>query len=237
MAASQPGCSSWWGRLCGCAPYPPQAAASSRWPWWSARARAPPHPPGRGGCPACSGRGGGGGGGLGAWVYLSVSPALGNPAAATLLSGWASPNFHDWSAPLFEAEVILVLILWTVSGGPDRFSAIVGFALLMATFFAEENLGIFAIFVAPQLAVHGARAWTRPVAPRIGTRRFAAPRHVHPIASSAVLVAMTALMAAVVVPRLSASAAASYQATNYPEAAGGYVATPFSGQRIYTIDP
>jgi|GEM_PF-3308542 len=173
---------------------------------------------------------------LGPGIYASVIAGVVDPGAAAHLAGWASPNFHDWSARLFEAEVILVLILWTVSGGPDRFSAIVGFALLMATFFAEENLGIFAIFVAPQLAVHGARAWTRHVAPRIGHPRWSAPRHVHPIASSAVLVAMTALMAAVVVPRLSASAAASYQATNYPEAAAGYVATHFPGQRIYTID-
>jgi hypothetical protein len=173
---------------------------------------------------------------LGPGIYTSVIAGVVNPGAAAHLAGWASPNFHDWSPRLFEAEVILVVILWTVSGGPDRFSAIVGFALLMATFFAQENLGIFAIFVAPQLAVHGARAWTRHVAPRIGHRRLSAPRHAHPIASSAVLVAMTALMAVVVVPELSASAAASFQAANYPQAAAGYVADHFPAQRIYTID-
>jgi hypothetical protein len=173
---------------------------------------------------------------LGPEIYASVIAGVVNPGAAAHLGGWASPNFHEWSARLFEAEVILVIVLWTVSGGPDRFSAIVGFGLLMATFFAQENLGIFAIFVAPQLALHGARAWSVHVAPRIGHRRWAEPRHLHPIATSAVLVAMTALMAAVVVPQLSAPAAAAYQAKTYPVAAAGYVAVHFPGHRIYTID-
>jgi hypothetical protein len=173
---------------------------------------------------------------LGPGIYTSVIAGVLNPGAAAHLAGWASPNFHEWPARLFEAEVILVMVLWTVSGGPDRFSAIVGFGLLMATLFAQENLGIFAIFVAPQLAVHGARAWTVHVAPRIGDRRWAAPRHLHPIATSTLVVSMTALMAVVVVPQLSTRAAASYQAKTYPVAAAGYVAGHFPGQRIYTID-
>ena len=36
--------------------------------------------------------------------------------------GWASPNFHDWSSAIFEAEIILMVVLWTISGGPDRFA-------------------------------------------------------------------------------------------------------------------
>jgi hypothetical protein len=173
---------------------------------------------------------------LGPGIYASVVAGVLSPGAAQHLAGWASPNFHDWPARLFEAEVLLVIVLWTVSGGPDRFSAVVGFALLMATFFAQENLGIFAIFVAPQLAVHGARAWGLHVAPRLGSPRWVAPRHLHRIATSAVLVVMAALMTAAVVPQLSASAAAAYQAATYPEAAAGYVAVHFPGQRIYTID-
>jgi hypothetical protein len=173
---------------------------------------------------------------LGPGVYAAVVAGVFSPGAAQHLAGWASPNFHDWAARLFEAEVILLVVLWTVSGGPDRFSAIVGFALLMATFFAQENLGIFAIFVAPQIAVHGARAWRAQVAPRLGTRRWATPRHLHPVATSAVLVVMAALMAVLVVPQLSASASASYQAATYPEAAAGYVGGHFPGQRVYTID-
>jgi hypothetical protein len=144
-----------------------------------------------------------------------------SPGAAQNLTGWASPNFHDWSMRVFEAEIILMVILWTVSGGPDRFAAIVGFSLLIATLFAQENLGILAIVLTPQLAVHGARAWKR---------------HLDPIASSGVLVAMTAAMGVVLIPQLSPTAAASYQATTYPEAAANYVAAHFPGQRLYTID-
>jgi hypothetical protein len=173
---------------------------------------------------------------LGPGIYASVVAGVISPGAAQHLAGWASPNFHDWPARLFEAEGLLLVVLWTVSGGPDRFSAIVGFALLMATFFAQENLGIFAIFAAPQLAVHGARAWRMHVAPRLGSHRWTARRHLHPIAKSAVLVVMIALMAVAVVPQLSASAAASYQAATYPETATDYVAVHFPGQRIYTID-
>ena len=47
---------------------------------------------------------------------------------------------------------------------------------------------------------------------------------------------MAALMAVLLVPQLSPSAAASYEATTYPEAAAGYVAAHFPGQRIYTVD-
>ncbi len=173
---------------------------------------------------------------LGLGIYASVIAGVISPGAAQNLTGWASPNFHEWSDRIFEAEIVLVIILWTVSGGPDRFSAIAGFSLLIATLFAQENLGILAIFLAPELAVHASRAWRHHVAPRIATHRWSTRRHLHPIATSAVLVAMTAAMAVVLIPQLTPSAAASYQASTYPEAAASYVAAHFPGQRIYTVD-
>ncbi len=173
---------------------------------------------------------------IGPSIYASVIAGVFSPGAAQHLTGWASPNFHDWSMRVFEAEIILMVVLWTISGGPDRFAAIVGFGLLIATLFAQENLGILAIVLTPQLAVHGARAWKRHVAPRLGPKQWLTRRHLHPIATSGVLVAMAAVMAVVLVPKLSATAAASYQATTYPEAAANYVATNFPGQRIYTVD-
>ena len=174
---------------------------------------------------------------IGPSIYSSVIAGVFSPGAAQNLTGWASPNFHDWSLRIFEAEIILMVVLWTISGGPDRFAAIVGFGMLIATLFAQENLGILAVVLTPQLAVHGARAWKLHVEPRLGDRTWATRRHLHPIASSGVLVAMTGAMAVVIVPQLSPTAAASYQATTYPEAAAGYVAGHFPGQRIYTVDP
>ena len=47
---------------------------------------------------------------------------------------------------------------------------------------------------------------------------------------------MAAAMAVFLVPRLSASAAAAYQAKTYPEAAATYAGEHFPGQRLYTID-
>ncbi|MGA7989049.1 MAG: hypothetical protein WCB51_11700 [Candidatus Dormiibacterota bacterium] len=173
---------------------------------------------------------------LGPGIYVSVIAGVVSPGAAQNLTGWASPNFHEWSDRLFEAEIILMIVLWTVSGGPDRFSAIVGFTLLIATLFAQENLGILAVFLAPELAVHASRAWSRHGAPRIANRAWGTRRHLHPIATSAVLVVMTTAMAVLLIPQLSPSAAASYQARTYPEAAASYVSSHFPGQRIYTID-
>jgi hypothetical protein len=173
---------------------------------------------------------------VGPAIYASVLSGVFNPGVAQSLAGFGSPNFHDWWARLFEGEVVLVVVLWTVSGGPDRFSAITGFGLLIATLFAQENLGLFAVFMTPQLAIHGSRAWTLHVAPRLHAPQQMATRHLHPVATSAVLVAMTAAMAVALVPRLSASAAASYQASTYPEAAATFAGNNFPGQRLYTID-
>jgi hypothetical protein len=173
---------------------------------------------------------------LGPGIYASVLSGVFNPGIAQSLASFGSPNFHDWWARFFEAEMLLVVVLWTISGGPDRFSAVTGFGLLVATLFAQENLGLFAVFMAPQLAIHGSRAWNRRVAPRITRRPQYVGRHLHPLAISAVLLALTAAMAVAVVPRLSTSAAASYQATQYPEAAATYTGTNFPGQRVYTLD-
>jgi hypothetical protein len=173
---------------------------------------------------------------VGGGIYASVLSGVFNPGVAQGLAGFGSPNFHEWWARLFEGEVVLVIVLWTVSGGPDRFSAITGFGLLIATLFAQENLGLFAIFMAPQLAIHGSRAWNHHVAPRITRRPETATGHLHPAATGAVLLVMTGAMAVALVPRLSASAAASYQATTYPDAAATYAGVNFPGQRLYTID-
>jgi len=173
---------------------------------------------------------------LGPGIYESVLSGVFNPGVAQSLAGFGTPNFHEWWARLFEAEVVLVIVLWTVSGGPDRFSAITGFGLLIATLYAQENLGLFAIFMAPQLAIHGSRAWSLHVAPRISRRADAGTRHLHPVLISVGLVAMTAAMAVALIPKISTSAAASYQATTYPEAAATFAGSAFPGQRIYTID-
>ena len=173
---------------------------------------------------------------LGPGIYPSVLAGVFDPGVAQSLAAFGSPNFHDWWARLFEAEALLVVVLWTVSGGPDRFSAITGFALLIATLVAQENLGLFAVFAAPQLAVHGSRAWQLHAAPRLHTRLAPPRRLLHPFVMSGALLAMTAAMAVVVVPRLTPTAAAAYQATTYPEAAASYVATTFPGQRVYSID-
>jgi hypothetical protein len=174
---------------------------------------------------------------VGPGIYASVISGVFNPGVAQALAGFGSPDFHEWWARLFEAEVVLLIVLWTVSGGPDRFSAVTAFGLLVATLFAQENLGLFAVAVAPQLAVHASRAWSLHVAPRLGQHSdTTATRHLHPAVTSVALLAMAAAMTVFLVPRLSASAAAAYQAKSYPEAAATYAGENFPGQRLYTID-
>ena len=173
---------------------------------------------------------------VGPGIYASVLSGVLNPGVAQSLAGFGTPDFHQWWARLFEAEAVLVIVLWTVSGGTDRFSAITGFGLLIATLYAQENLGLFAVFMTPQLAIHGSRAWARHVTPRLQRRSGTAARHLHPVATTAGLVALTAAMLVELVPRVSASAAASYQASTYPEAAATFAGAQFPGQRIYTID-
>jgi hypothetical protein len=174
---------------------------------------------------------------VGPGLYASVLSGIFTPGVAQALAGFGSPNFHDTWARLFEVEVIILVGLWTASGGPDRLSAITAFGLLVATLFAQENLGLFAVCAAPQLALHGSRAWSRHVAPRLGRHAGAITnRHPHPVVTSAALVLMAAAMTVFLVPRLSASASATYQARMYPEAAATYAGEHFPGQRLYTID-
>jgi hypothetical protein len=174
---------------------------------------------------------------VGPGIYASVISGIFNPGVAQAVAGFGSPDFHQWWARLFEAEVVLVIVLWTVSGGPDRFSAVTAFGLLIATLFAQENLGLFAVAVAPQLAVHGSRTWSMHVAPRVGQHPDKAPtRRLHPVLTSVALLAMAAAMTVFLVPRLSASAAATYQAKTYPEAAATYAGEHYPGQRLYTVD-
>jgi len=173
---------------------------------------------------------------VGPGIYASVLSGVFNPGVAQSLAGFGTPDFHQWWARLFEAEVVLAIALWTVSGGPDRFSAITGVGLLIATLYAQENLGLLAVFMTPQLAIHGSRAWARHVTPRLQRRSGTSARHLHPAATTAVLLALTAAMLVALVPRVSASAAASYQASTYPEAAATFAGDQFPGQRIYTID-
>jgi hypothetical protein len=147
---------------------------------------------------------------VGPGIYASILSGVFNPGVAQALAGFGSPDFHEWWARLFEAEVVLLVLLWTISGGPDRFGVVTAFGLLIATLFAQENLGLFAVVVTPQLAVHASRAWSLHVAPRLGQQPDATTtRHLHPVVASVALLAMAAAMTVFLVPRLSASAAAA----------------------------
>lgn len=204
---------------------------------------------------------------LGAAVLLSAAATLLTPAGIHLagyivdtfttgtltqqITEWQSPNFHGLGMRLFEAEALLLVVLWALGRRLDPVDAVLTTAALLATLQAQRNVSLFAVVALPQLARaatvaitrhgrrvrriwRGWRAWRRPgrVAGRItGPRRSPAPAWFGP-ATVTVVLALT--LVAGVAPRLSPSHTAAFEAANEPEAAATYVAAHLRGQRLYS---
>ena len=153
------------------------------------------------------------------------SPGVFNPGVAQSLAGWASPNFHDWSARLFEAR------------DHPRHRALDG---LGRTRPLQRDHRLRAAhrdaLRAGEPRASSRSSWRRSsrctarepgalhVAPRIaGPSAGRRARHLHPIATSAVLLAMTAAMAVVLVPQLSAVGGGLVPGEHVSRGCGGYV--------------
>jgi hypothetical protein len=168
-------------------------------------------------------------------LYAYVLETFSNPTLTQVVTEWASPDFHNVWLRLFAAEAILLVVLWVVGGGPDRFDAIVAIGLLVATLSAQRNVSLFAIVALPQIARYGSRAWTLRVAPRLRGRRAGGLR-IPAVLAAVCIAVLAAATAVVVVPHVTPAEAAGFEASRYPEAAATYTARTFPGQRLYTID-
>jgi hypothetical protein len=169
-------------------------------------------------------------------LYGYVAETFMNPTITQVVTEWMSPDFHNVWVQLFEAEAILLVVLWVIGGGPDRFDAVLAVGALAATLQAQRNVSLFALIAVPQIALYGSRARRLRMAPRLHARRTStAPRAASLIAVAAIT-AVTAAVATTVVPRLTPSASAAFESSRYPKTAADYVAAHFAHDRLYTAD-
>jgi hypothetical protein len=106
---------------------------------------------------------------------------------------------------------------------------------LVATLLAQRNVSLFAIVALPQIALYGHRTWTMRVAPLLARRR-SIPLRASPLVGGACVAAVAAAVAVTLVPQLTPTASASFEAGRYPVASTNYVAAHYPGQRLYSID-
>ena len=168
-------------------------------------------------------------------LYASVITTAADPAIAQLTASWASPDFHTWWLRLFEAEGVLLVVLWATSGGPAPIDAVLGIAALVAALWSEAYVALFAIIALPQIALYGTRAWRLQVAPRVSSRFRVSPARARLLLVGG-LIAVGAAAVVAGARQVTPAAAASYEASHYPMAAADYVAAHYPDQRLYSTD-
>jgi hypothetical protein len=170
-------------------------------------------------------------------IYRYVAETFLNPTLTSAIVEWQSPDFHNLWLRLFEAQVMLLVLLWAISGGPRLFDLLLAGVALAATLQAQRNVSLFAIVALPQIAFYGSQAWRLRVEPALQHRRLALPRSPHPLAAAAAVGGVAAAVAfSAVLPNTSPASASAFEATRYPRAAAGYVAAHLAGKRLYTVD-
>jgi hypothetical protein len=171
---------------------------------------------------------------LGLWGYVGAS--FTTPTISGVGALWQSPDFHDLWLRLFEAQAVLLVIAWTLARRRDLFDIALAGAAFAASLQAQQNVALFAVIAVPQLAVYGWSAWMshrdRLPAPALPSRWLRPPRWL----AAAVAALVAAGTVAVVVPQLTASAAARFEASHEPRAAADYVSAHLAGRRLYTVD-
>jgi len=173
--------------------------------------------------------------GVGLWG--SVAATFSDPTLTALLPDLQSPNFHDPWLRLFEVQAILLVIAWVLATRRDAFDLVLAGAVFAASLEAARFVSLFALVAVPQLAAYSASAWSAHRHRLPATRGFPGGT---PRSRRAVAVAAAALAAAgaavAVVPRVTASNAAQFEAAHEPKAAADYAAIHLAGRRLYTVD-
>ena len=169
-------------------------------------------------------------------LYGYVAETFMNPTITQVVTEWMSPDFHNVWVQLFEAAAILLVVLWVIGGGPDRFDAVLAVGTLAATLQAQRNVSLFALIAVPQIALYGSRAWRTRIAPRLRARTMPTAPRAASLLAIAAITAVAAAVATTVVPRLTPSASAAFESSRYPKAAADYVAVHFAHDRLYTAD-
>jgi hypothetical protein len=168
-------------------------------------------------------------------IYPYILETFANPTLTQGIVEWASPDFHGLWLRVFEVSVVALVFLWATGGGPTLLDLVLAMGTLVATLLAQRNVSLFAIVALPQIALYGHRAWTMRVAPLLARRR-SIPLRASPLVGGACVAAVAAAVAVTLVPQLTPTAAASFEAGRYPVASTNYVSTHYPGQRLYSID-
>jgi hypothetical protein len=168
-------------------------------------------------------------------IYPYILETFANPTLTQGIVEWASPDFHGLWLRVFEVSVVALVFLWATGGGPALLDLVLAMGTLVATLLAQRNVSLFAIVALPQIALYGHRAWTMRVAPLLARRR-SIPLRASPLIGGACVAAVAAAVAVTLVPQLTPTASASFEAGRYPVASTNYVSTHYPGQRLYSID-
>lgn len=170
-------------------------------------------------------------------LYGYVAATFLNPTLTSAITEWLSPDFHNLWLRLFEVEAVLMVLCWTLGGGPRVFDLVLGGVAVAATLQAQRNVSLFAVIAVPQLATYGSLTWRTHVAPRLQRNGIAPPRAVRPAVGAAAVAAVAIATAfSAVIPNTSASSVAYAESTQYPEAAVDYVGAHLVGARLYSPD-
>jgi len=170
-------------------------------------------------------------------LYAYVGDTFLNPTLTSAITEWLSPDFHNVWLRLFELEAVLMVVLWSIGGGPRAVDVAFGGAAIVATLQAQRNVSLFALIAAPQIALYAARAWRLRAQPLLAARRRSVARTPHPAAAVAGVACIAAAVAvSVLLPNTAKTTTDTFAAMRYPQAAADYVATHLNGHRLYSVD-
>lgn len=164
-------------------------------------------------------------------VYQTLATQVG--AEGQLSTAFASPDFHGWALRLFEVFAGVLIVFWAASRRVDRLDLTLGVSALGLALWSQQFVALAAVVAAPQLAHYGWETWQGHVAPRIPAfGGFQLRRRA--VAAGGALALVSAAALAVAVHQASPGVAAAAESSSAPEAAAGFVARAYPGQRVYS---
>lgn len=170
-------------------------------------------------------------------LYRYVAETFLNPTLTSAIVEWLSPDFHNAWYRLFEAQVVLLVVLWTAAGGPRRYDLALAGAAVVATLQAQRNVSLFAVVAVPQVAWYGWQVWGLRVRPALVRRRTRARNPLPALGGvAAALGIAVAVTFTTLLPNTSPAMASAVESSRYPRAAADYVAAHLPGRRLYSPD-
>lgn len=161
--------------------------------------------------------------------YGSFFASLEGNQLPSLVSQWASPNFHLWPPRFVELVAMGVVALWVRSAKPRLDDVVLTLALIVMTFYVSGAMVALIVVLTRQLALYGGAAarslpqwaWVSHITP--ATTRLAP--------AVAALVALLSL--GVTADHLGTGTAQNAVATTYPTTAAAWVNSHLDNVHVY----